>query len=407
MQQAVAPCPEIVMSIKGKPTRSLLDSGSKVTLFNESYYKGHIEHRLLPSSGSYNNLHNLFSLRGVEEGHIPLSKHFECDIEVGGQLVHCIGILVKKDKIPLVNSKGQKAKTPALLGSNLIRIAVNEFCETFGEDCLRLFECPRGISPLWFSTLCLYYYAHIHKKSVVGASPIQSNDPSKDEDGNNQPSKFKRSQEQCQNSNQAKSEKDSSKTKNTQTGNRKQRDKKLNTLGGYAGRVMVGDRRQPICIPAGTSKVVIGRTQDKLPKGSYMVKTTDDDNLPCGVSVNHTYVNPTKAKQVSVILLNTNLYNVWIRQPLYAATIWDVELKNWDYEPIITKSEEADTFEVKLQPILPEDLREEILSNVTEINQETSDTSGKNASNEKDEKPFFGIRPTTKNPDFDFKKELE
>ena len=84
MQQAVAPCPEIVMSIKGKPTRSLLDSGSEVTLVNESYYKEHIEDRLLPSSGSYNNSHNLFSLRGVEEGHVPLSKHFECDIEVGG-----------------------------------------------------------------------------------------------------------------------------------------------------------------------------------------------------------------------------------------------------------------------------------------------------------------------------------
>ena len=93
---------------------------------------------------------------------------------------------------------------------------------------------------------------------------------------------------------------------------KKQCDKKLNTLGGYAGQVMVGDRRQPICIPAGTSKVVVGRTQDKLPKGSYMVEATDDDNLPCRVSVNHTYVNPTKAKQVSVILLNTNLYNVWI-----------------------------------------------------------------------------------------------
>ena len=136
MQQAFAPCPEIVMLIKGKPTRSLLDSGSEVTLVNESYYREHIEHRLLPSSGSYNNLHNLFSLRGVEEGHVPLSKHFECDIEVGGQLVHRVGILVKKDKIPLVDSKGRKAKTPALLGSNLIRIAVNEFCETFGEDCL-------------------------------------------------------------------------------------------------------------------------------------------------------------------------------------------------------------------------------------------------------------------------------
>ena len=113
--------------------------------------------------------------------------------------------------------------------------------------------------------------------------------------------------------------------------------------------------------------------------------------------MNHTYVNPTKAKQVSVILLNTNSYNVWIRQPLYAATIWDVELKDWDYEPIITKSEEANTFKVKLQPVPPEDLREEILSNATEVNQETNDASGKNTSNEKDEK----------DSDFNFKKELE
>ena len=41
-------------------------------------------------------------------------------------------------------------------------------------------------------------------------------------------------------------------------------------LGGYTGRVMVGDKRQPICIPAGMSKVVVGRTQDKLPKGPYV-----------------------------------------------------------------------------------------------------------------------------------------
>ena len=144
---------------------------------------------------------------------------------------------------------------------------------------------------------------------------VQSDDPSKDEDGNSrndQPSKFKHSQEQCQNSNQAKLEKDSGKSKNTQTRTKKQHDKKLNTLGGYAGRVMVGDHRQPICILAGTSKIVVGRTQDKLPKGSYMVEATDDNNLPCRVSVNHTYVNPTRAKQVSVILLNTNSYNVWI-----------------------------------------------------------------------------------------------
>ena len=64
-------------------------------------------------------------------------------------------------------------------------------------------------------------------------------------------------------------------------------------------------------------------------------------------------------------------------------------------------------FKVKLQPVPPEDLREEILSNAREVNQETDDASGKNTSNEKDEKPSFGVRPNTKDPDFDFKKELE
>ena len=315
MHQAVAPCPKIIMSVKGKPTKSLLDSGSKVTLMNESYYKEHLEHRLLPSSGAYNNLHNLFSLKCIEESHIPLSKHFECDIEVGGQVVHHIDILVKKDKVPLVDSKGRKAKTPALLGSNLIRIAVNEFCEEFGEECLRLFKCPVGIRPLWFSTLCLYYYAHIHQKAGVGASSVKTNDPSNDKDeGSNKPNplKPKSSKGQGYSKSQAKSGQDSRKGKFSQNNKGKQRDKKLNTLGGYAGRVMVSDKWQPICIPAGMSKVVVGRTQGKLPKGSYMVEATDDDNLPCGVSINLTYVNPTKARQVSVILLNTNSYNVWI-----------------------------------------------------------------------------------------------
>ena len=52
-------------------------------------------------------------------------------------------------------------------------------------------------------------------------------------------------------------------------------------------------------------------------------------------------------------------------------------------------------------------MRGKILSNAMEVNQETNNTSGKSASNEKDEKPSFGARPNTKDPDFDFKKELE
>ena len=42
-------------------------------------------------------------------------------------------------------------------------------------------------------------------------------------------------------------------------------------------------------------------------------------------------VKPTKSN-VPVILINTNSYNVWIRQPLLAAKLYDVELCPWDHE---------------------------------------------------------------------------
>ena len=42
-----------------------------------------------------------------------------------------------------------------------------------------------------------------------------------------------------------------------------------------------------------------------------------------------------------------------------------------------------------------------------EIDPEVGDNSGKNESKEKDKKPSFSVRPNTKNPEFDFKKELE
>ena len=66
-----------------------------------------------------------------------------------------------------------------------------------------------------------------------------------------------------------------------------------------------------------------------------------------------------------------------------------------------------DTFEIKLQPVPPEDLREEILSNATEVDPESNEASGKYKFKEKDEKPLFSARPDTKSSAFDFKKELE
>ena len=82
----------------------------------------------------------------------------------------------------------------------------------------------------------------------------------------------KDSKSQNKSNNQTKIEQSSQENKSKQKDQGKQCRKKIDTLGGYAGGVMVGDKRQPICIPAGMSKVVVRRTQGKLAKGSYMVE---------------------------------------------------------------------------------------------------------------------------------------
>ena len=98
---------------------------------------------------------------------------------------------------------------------------------------------------------------------------------------------------------------------------------------------------------------------------------------------------------------------MWIRQPLYAANIWDIELKDWEYEPIFTKDIDSNTVEIKLQQVPPEDLQEEILSQATETGQKATKTKEKETFKEKEENPSFSTRPNTKSPQFDFKKELE
>ena len=40
---------------------------------------------------------------------------------------------------------------------------MEEFIRDHGETCLKLFECPAGVDPLYFSTLCVYFYAKRQK----------------------------------------------------------------------------------------------------------------------------------------------------------------------------------------------------------------------------------------------------
>ena len=138
-----------------------------------------------------------------------------------------------------------------------------------------------------------------------------------------------------------------------------------------------------------------------------MVEKTEDSNLPIGVGVNNTLVTPSKSGLVSVILINNNNHNVWIRQPLYAADLWEVEPKEWEYEPVLTHEEGTNNVTINFVQVPPEEFHEDIFSNATEAeeNGPASETGNKNSQGE--EKPKFGSPPDYDSPDFDFKGECE
>ena len=46
-------------------------------------------------------------------------------------------------------------------------------------------------------------------------------------------------------------------------------------------------------------------------------------------------------------LQNTNDHNVWIRQPLYAGDLWDVDKEDWEYELVLVKDAETNNITVK------------------------------------------------------------
>ena len=162
-----------------------------------------------------------------------------------------------------------------------------------------------------------------------------------------------------------------------------------------------------MCIPANSFKTIIGKVPKINRKSTYLVEKTEDSNLPIGVRVNNTLVTPSKSGLVSVILINNNNHNVWIRQPLYAADLWEVEPKEWEYEPVLTHEEGTNNVTINFVQVPPEEFCEDIFSNVTEAegNGPASETGNKNRKGE--EKPKFGSPPDYDSPDFNFKRECE
>ena len=367
----------------------------------ESYFEENIKPLIADSESGVAEALSLFNLKGASENHIPLSQYFACDITIGGMTIPEVGILVKTDR-QLTTSKGNKTRLPLIVGCNLFRLATLKFIRDYGEEALKLFECSRGIDPLFFSCILLYYYSEIQRESDksqdmgveangkkgVGAAHVASSRIEQEEDtiGSNSGKKSKGSTNFPSKKNVQDHEKD---------------------LEGFAGKVSIGDSRNPICIPANSSKTVLGWAPKVNRKKSFMVESADMSNLPLGVGINNTLVPPTKSGLVSVILINNNSHNVWIWQPLYAGDLWEVNPKEWEYEPVLTRKEGTNDIEVNFVQVPPENLQQDILTNNVASEKRTEEGTEESSESKEEEKPSFGTPPDFESDQFDFKKELE
>ena len=160
----------------------------------------------------------------------------------------------------------------------------------------------------------------------------------------------------------------------------------------------MGDKHHSKCIPANSSKTIIGKVPRVDQKVTYLVKKTEDSNLPIGVGVNNTLVTPSKSGLVPVILINNNSHNIWIRQPLYAADLWEVEPKEWEFEPVLTHKKGTNNVTINFVQVPPEEFREDIFSNAAEAEENNPSDKTENQNSKGEEKPKFGSPPDYDSP---------
>ena len=277
------------MEFFGLKVPSLLDSGFHGDAhLHETYFNKHIFTIIACSSAEeLAEAHSLFQLSATNNQDMPVSKYFEADVTILGFRIPSVGFLVVKDPNTVLEPQ-HSTQSPGVIGCNLIQLGCEEFRKVFGFEAFKTFTCPKEVHPLVFAQMCtLYHQGKAQTQSVSSTSnSIQSNSIS----GSTIPITTSEINFEI---------------------NREDLSPGSETV---LGQVWVGSLYKAICIPANSVKVVKGKTSKIAWRLSCMIEARSQNNLPMGVMVNWTTVTPTKSKTVPVTLLNTNSYNVWIRQ---------------------------------------------------------------------------------------------
>ena len=362
---AVSQCPSITIDILGQKMPSLLDSGSMVMLIREGYFIKNILPLLKKSAGDLTEAHSLFQLSAANNEVMPVSKYFEADVTLLGFTIPHVGFLVVKDPNTLLEPQ-HSTQLPGVIGCNLICLGCEEFGRVHGFEAFKEFRCPPNIHPVVFAQMCSFYHQGklSEQPQTLSANQIHSG-----------PININTSEISSEVRNQDLSQKS------------------------VLSQVWVGNPQQAICIPANSMKVVQGRTNKITRRLSCLVEARACNNLPRGIVVNRTMFTPNKNKRVPVSLINTNTYNVWIRQTLLAADIVEAKDCPWDYQSIM--SHDSSDIRISFCPMPSSEVQTEILSQGVS-NMEPGMTN----QHEEGERPKFGPRPNFNNLDFDFQQEL-
>ena len=158
------------------------------------------------------------------------------------------------------------------------------------------FQCPQNVDQLLFSQLCGYYYKDVGPavvNEVIEGDCVYTKSIATNLDGEVVYKKHQNSD---------------------------------NLLNGPVGTVQIGMNKELICIP-GNAMLIIPANTSKIGKGQlYIVGQATHHNLPHDLVVYSCCVTP-KARKVPVILINTTDQNIWVKQPLLAAELFEVEVE--------------------------------------------------------------------------------
>ena len=95
----------------------------------------------------------------------------------------------------------------------------------------------------------------------------------------------------------------------------------------------------------------MGHTNKLPPRITCLVEQVEHHNLLLGIVINW-YVAMPKARTIPVIIIHTNRYNVWIRQPLLGAKLFDAECDEIEYRA--NMNQEGNNISVGFQPVPPQ-----------------------------------------------------